>query len=211
MRSPAHALLPAAPAVLPILAALAAALLPACANAPRSTVHEHSGVGLRALVADALQSDRGDPRRADQRLQGLDASGYAVSFEHWLDAGSSALFEIGRRSYPTAAVDARALDLRTGGREYFREDSRTQPFLEAALVLSAIDVDPGDGLSLGGGAAAGGGLRHFLSNSASLDASALYTAMVVDPQTVTTRKGDRFRTEEELYGWEFALHLAFHF
>ncbi|MBC8327203.1 MAG: hypothetical protein H8E31_00475 [Planctomycetes bacterium] len=196
----------------PLLAALLlAALCPSCANAYRSTVHEHSAVGLRWLAAEGLQSDRQDPRRADQRLQGLDASGYAVTFEEWIDAGSSVLFELGRRSYPTAAVDARALELRTVGREYFLEDSRTQPFLEGALVLSAIDVDTVDGLVLGVGAAGGGGLRHFFSNAFSLDLSATYTAMVVDPRTVTTAKGDRFRTEEELYGWEFAVQLAFLF
>ncbi len=186
-------------------------LLPSCANAYRSTVHEHRAVGLRWLAADALQTDRVDPRRVDQRLQGVHAEGYALTFESWLDAGSSARMELGWRSYPTEAVDARAFEFRAGGREYFFEDSRTQPFVEGAMLLAALDIDPAEGLDWGYGGAVGGGVSHFLSNAVALDLSAVFDLLVVDPRTVETAKGDRFRSDENLYGWEFAVQLAFLF
>lgn len=186
-------------------------LAAACANAPRSTIHRHDAIGLRGVLADGLQTNRPDPRRADQRLQGVHETAWGVSFEHFLDAGTSTFFELSRRAWPTAAADARVLELRSGGREFFRPDARLQPFLEASLNLAALDIDGAGGLSWGIGAAAGGGLRHFLGDAISLDLALLFAGMTVDPQTHRTSHGDRFASEEELYGWQLALQLAFLF
>ncbi|RMH02985.1 MAG: hypothetical protein D6702_07315 [Planctomycetota bacterium] len=185
--------------------------VPACANAWRSRVHDHDAIGLRGLAADTLVTDRPDPRRTDRRLQGVSASGWEVGFEHWLDAGTSAGFGLARRSYPTAAAGARSLELRTRLRESFLEEARTQPYLEAGTVVAALDLAGTDGLSFGLGLLAGAGLRHFPSRSVALEAGATFLALTVDPRTVEGPKGTRFRSEEELYGWEFALQLAFLF
>ena len=179
-------------------------LLPACAGSGPWPVHEKTGLGLRGLALEDLQSNR------DGTVD-LDAGALGVQAESFLDADTAVSFALLRRSYERPTGTVRALEYRQGLRQYFLADQPLQPFLTGLITVAGLDGAAADGLSWGIGAAAGGGLAAFLGRNFGLEAGLLYQGQVVDLSIEDGADGTRFDSTETIYGWSFEVQAAIYF
>ncbi|TAH35048.1 MAG: hypothetical protein EYC70_14775 [Planctomycetota bacterium] len=190
---------------------LALLLLCGCAASGSFPVHERTGIGVRGLAAESLQSDRDDPAVPGGGAVDLDASGFGIQAESFLQADTSATFTLLRRVYDSPGVEVRALEYRSGLRYYLFETSPVQPFVTGVITVAGLDSSAEDGLSYGIGAGVGGGLATWIGRHFGLEAGFLYEGQVVDFHLHDTDEGTEVSTTESIYGLTLEIQAGIFF